>query len=245
MKYKIVPDYITKGTKRRSGRLINKVRFLVAHDTGNFNSTARNNVDYYKRTCNEQSASAHIFVDDKQIIECVPALTAPPEKAWHVLYNLPKDNELYGRDANDVAIGVELCYGSKINPNEAYKRYVWVLAYLCYKFNLNPVKDIVGHMTLDPRNRTDPVNALSKQGKTFEQLINDVATEFNSLRGGVKVAEPWKVDIAKNAKKAGLITSDHNPVDISEKWFVLQIALNVLNIVGKAIGKDLTKGGIL
>ena len=49
-------------------------------------------------------ASAHIFVDDKECIVCIPVT----EKAWHVLYNTPTDNQWYNADANnDVAFGVE------------------------------------------------------------------------------------------------------------------------------------------
>ena len=51
------------------------VKFVVAHDTGNPNSTAGQNVAYYEQSRNELSASAHLFVDDREIIECIPALT--------------------------------------------------------------------------------------------------------------------------------------------------------------------------
>ena len=106
-KYTIKADYLTRGTKRRSGILISpSVKFIVAHDTGNANSTAQGNVNYYKNSQNEIYASAHLFVDDKEIIECVPALTSDPEKALHVRYQLTKDNEIYGHNANDAAIGV-------------------------------------------------------------------------------------------------------------------------------------------
>ncbi|WP_413467483.1 hypothetical protein [Metabacillus niabensis] len=49
------------------------------------------------------------------------------EKAWHVQYNKPYDNRLFGDDANDCdcAIGVELCYGGPIDFTEGYKRFVW------------------------------------------------------------------------------------------------------------------------
>lgn len=178
MKYKITPMYLTTPSKRRSGNKIPKVRFVVAHDTGNAGSTARGNVRYYENSRNQMSASAHIFVDDKEIIECIPALTGTPEKAWHVLYDKPKDNQLFGDDANDAAIGIELCYGGEINNEEAYKRYVWVLAYTCYKFGLDPAKHITGHFILDPGRKTDPENALRKMGKSFKQLINDVVKEY-------------------------------------------------------------------
>jgi len=179
MKYNINKDYIAKGTMKRPGNGI-KVQFIVAHDTGNPGSTAQNNVDYYKRVANESYASAHIFVDDKQILECIPALTGPTERAYHVIYDVTKDNELFGVDANDGAIGVEFCYGNGINFTEAYKKYVWVIAYICFKFNIDPRKKITGHFILDPARKTDPVGGLKFGGKTFPQFLADVVTEYNN-----------------------------------------------------------------
>lgn len=45
--------------------------------------------------------------------------------------------------------------------------------------------------------------------------------------------EPWMEKVMEEAKKAGLITSDHNAVDPSPKWFVLAVALNLLKVVKK------------
>ncbi|MDA0616973.1 N-acetylmuramoyl-L-alanine amidase, partial [Acinetobacter baumannii] len=115
-------QYLTKPSKRRSGLLMSPgVRFVVAHDTGNPGSTAAANVRYYESSRDVQSASAHIFVDDKQILECIPALTGTPEKAWHVLYNVETDNRMFGLNANDAAIGVEYCFGDNIDADEAYR----------------------------------------------------------------------------------------------------------------------------
>ncbi len=165
---------------------ISKVRFIVAHDTGNPDSTAAQNVRYYTNSCNDMSASAHLFVDDKEILECVPALTAAPEKAWHVLYNVPKDNELYGVNANDAAIGVEYCYGANIDADKAYEKYVWLLARLCDEFELDPSKDIVGHFFLDPQRKTDPVTGLAFSRRTYEGLLRDVAALFATRNGAAE-----------------------------------------------------------
>ncbi|MGC3996415.1 MAG: N-acetylmuramoyl-L-alanine amidase [Anaeromyxobacter sp.] len=115
LRYAITPAYLTAPSRRRRGIALGRgVRFLVAHDTGNRGSTAAGNVAYYERTRDLKAASAHLFVDDRAILECVPALTAPPEKAWHVLYDVPTDNQVFGADANDAAIGVEYCWGGRI-----------------------------------------------------------------------------------------------------------------------------------
>lgn len=177
MKYEITKQYLTPGSKRRSGIKMNRVKFLVAHDTGNPGSTAKNNVDYYERSKDEMSASAHIFVDDKQIIECIPFLTGKPEKAWHVIYDVETDNKMYGDDANDVAGGIELCFGKNINIQEAYERYVWIMAYACFVHALDPKMMITAHYILDPKRKIDPKNSLALLGKTMKDLIQDVIKE--------------------------------------------------------------------
>ena len=191
-KYTIGAKYLPKPSRRRSGLPISKVRFLVAHDTGNPDSSASGNIQFYINTAHtvepKKTASAHIFVDDKQILECIPALTAPPEKAWHVLYDRPKDNELYGVNANDAAIGVEYCFGDKIDADKAYDKYIWVLAKLCDVFQLNPSKDIVGHFFLDPGRKTDPVNGLAHSRRTYEQLLRDVVAEYEACTGVLPLA---------------------------------------------------------
>ncbi|WP_028553164.1 peptidoglycan recognition protein family protein [Paenibacillus sp. UNC451MF] len=185
MKYEIIPRYlpgtVTAPSVRRSCLPIHKVHFMVAHDTGNPSSTASGNVAYYTRSAYErdQEASAHLFVDDKEIIECIPFLTSDsPEKAWHVQYNTSIDNMIYGFDANDAAGGIELCYGGSINLSEAYTRYVWVMAYACYRFGLDPVKHITGHYILDPTRKVDPKNAFSLLCISFDDFIQDVASEY-------------------------------------------------------------------
>jgi len=158
-------------------RLSPGVRFLVAHDTGNPGSTAANNVAYYERSRNDMAASAHLFVDDREIVECIPALTAEPEKAWHVRYDVEGDDRLYGHDANDAAIGVEYCYGGRIDADEAYRKYVWTLALLCHRYALD-TRRITGHCFLDPGRKTDPLTGLADSRRSYEQLLRDVAQEI-------------------------------------------------------------------
>jgi N-acetylmuramoyl-L-alanine amidase CwlA len=158
------------------------VRFIVAHDTGNAGSTAAGNVNYYENSRDQISASAHLFVDDREIIECIPALTSAPEKAWHVIYDVETDNKMFGDDANDVAIGVELCFGGHVNIQEAYKRYVYVMAFICDKYGLDPMKHITGHYVLDPKRKIDPVNSLKLLGKDLDDLKHDVAVELKVCR---------------------------------------------------------------
>ncbi|KAE8559753.1 peptidoglycan recognition protein family protein [Paenibacillus polymyxa] len=180
-KYTIERRYINKrhnvrpGTRLTSGAPV----FLVAHDTGNPGASADNHYTYFNGLV-DRSASAQTFIDDKKILEIIPTGTGPDpgEKAWHVLYNIKLDNELYGDDANDIALGVELCFGGKIDTLEAYKRFVWYMAYCCNKWSINPRTHIPSHKQLDPARKRDVDQALATIGKTLKELVYDVETEL-------------------------------------------------------------------
>ena len=159
----IIQKYIPINTERRPGIPIQKIKYIVAHDTGNLNSTALQNVDFYIKTANEVKASAHTFIDDKDIIECIPET----EKAYHVRRIVS--------NAIDEALALELCYFTDLERSKlAYKNYVEYIKAWCLKYKLNPNTDIVGHYKLDPTRRTDPLNAFKLIGKTWEDFIKDL-----------------------------------------------------------------------
>lgn len=184
MKYTIIQKHLTVNTKRRSGILLDHPEFLVAHDTGNKGSTALGNVEFYEGSNNVEFASAHLFIDDVNIIECIPSGLVPndptpAEKAWQVLYDVHTDNDMFGFDSNDCAIGFEYCYGDNINAKEAYKRYLWVMAWACWKLNLNVERKITGHFLLDPARKTDPQSGLmASLGISYNQFRKDLVVEY-------------------------------------------------------------------
>lgn len=209
IKYTITTDYIrplANPPRRRSGRAM-RVKFIVAHDSGNFGSTAKNNVKYYKDSYNHPTqSSAHTFIDDKDIIECIPLTIGTPEEAHHVLESRPKDNELYGGDSNRIGAGIELCFGGKVNTMEAYKRYVWYIAYCLYKFNI-PVRGyITGHYILDPGRKADPITAFKLIGKSWADFLADVEKEYKECTGQtpsipLQQVEGWKAELGIQAVK--------------------------------------------
>ncbi|MWV43079.1 N-acetylmuramoyl-L-alanine amidase [Paenibacillus sp. HJL G12] len=235
MKYIIEQEFLPAKTLRRPAIKNRGIEFIVAHDTGNDGSTATGNVNYFRNSANEIEASAHVFIDDKRIIECIPL----DEKAWHVRYNVTTDNELYGCDANDKAIGVELCYSSRkgsINNTESYKRYVWYIAYLCDTYNLDPMKKISGHNELDPSRKSDPFkNALKTMGISKQKFLIDVAEElkecqtndpnysvyqnnnhlkdFSILDNAIKYAQKWANASVRQKSDGSFVWSNMTKVD--------------------------------
>ena len=160
----IIRKYLPVPSKRRPGIKLAKVKYIVAHDTGNLNSTALQNVDYYIKSTNEITASAHAFVDDLGVIECIPF----EEVAYHVRRVVS--------NAIDEALAVELCYFTDLERSKtAYRHYVEYIKGLCAKYDLSPAMGLVGHYKLDPTRRTDPINAFSRIGKTWENFIADLS----------------------------------------------------------------------
>lgn len=172
----ITQKLIPVPSARRSGEKILDIKYIVCHDTGNDGSTALSNVDYYIQSAQLEQASAHIFIDDKGAVQCIP-LT---EKAWHVRYNAGISPNIEGSFSNDHAIGVELCFSSKglFDSKKSYDNYCSYIASLLIIYKLDMTK-LVQHAKLDPTRRTDPINAFSKIGKTWEMFLSDVGALIN------------------------------------------------------------------
>ncbi|MFC0189202.1 peptidoglycan-binding protein [Fictibacillus aquaticus] len=172
LKYPITNMYIDSKWGQRPGG--NRIpRYSVAHDTGNPGSSAMDNYRYFNSR--NLSSSAHVFIDDQDILVIIPL----NEKAYHVRQNVS--------DANEWAAGVELCWGGNIKFEEAYERYVWYFAYLCRQYNWNPELQIKGHFQIDPSRRTDPINAFKRYGKTFTGFITDVKEQLERVKAEEKL----------------------------------------------------------
>jgi N-acetylmuramoyl-L-alanine amidase CwlA len=238
-KYTINRKYINIGNAR-SGQKIAKVRFLVAHDIGKGDSTADENRRYFNN--HQPSASAHTFIDPTEILEIVPI----DEKAWHVRYDVPADNRMFGDDANDCAIGTELCHGPTQDFKKAYDKYVWYHAYLCDKFGLDPRNEIISHKVLDPGRRSDPDHALNPHGITFAQFIADVEKE---LRGSAAPPPPTFITgLVVGGKATVKQSATHYQAGQPIASFVKGNAYKILQI--KAVSKGNSKksyllGGIM
>lgn len=193
-------DFLPIGT-RRSGQPITskKPLFAVAHDTGNPHTTAQTNVNYYRNTYMENwatVASAHIFVDDKECIVCIPVT----EKAWHVIYNTPTDNQWYGADANDVAFGVEGSYfpGNIERSRKSLDNMARVLAYLCNYWDIDYKTEVPGHQDIQA-DKIDPGNLLEACG--YSRNVKNLDKQIAKYINGVKKSAPSKKLSTKTTKK--------------------------------------------
>lgn len=135
-------------------------------------------------------ASAHIFVDDKEAIICIPVT----EVAWHVMLNTTIDNQWYNADADYAAFGVEACYFTdKKRSLKSLDNAARVMAYLTKFWKINYKNEMPGHQDIQ-YDKQDPGNLLEACGLGRNTSIFDgyVAKHID----GVKVPKV-------NKKKAG------------------------------------------
>lgn len=119
-------------SKGNSGR-----KYIVIHYTGNNTDTAAGNANYFSSV--NRQASAHYFVDEKDVYEVV----SPDDTAWAVGVNYGRNN-LFGTCTNRNSISIEMCStGGKIGTN-TFAHTVELVKYLMGKYGI-PASHVVRH----------------------------------------------------------------------------------------------------
>ena len=214
--YEIIQDLLPIGLNR-PGQYLFPIGITV-HETATEDATDQNESKYFHN--GDRQASAHYFADYDSITQLIP----DNEVSWHGCYT-----------ANHKFISLEMCHFSDENKfNETWKRSVWLVALKCVEFGWNPenIEEVNTHNwvseTWGETDHTDPIGYFEEHNKTWNDFIYDVKILMEEIS---KVPEQWKLDIITNAKKAKLITSDHDPDEQATKWFVLATMLNLLKII--------------
>lgn len=124
------------------------IQFIVIHYTGNDGDTAMNNAKYY--ASNVVKASAHYFVDNKEIVQSVPDLRV----AWAVGgKKYPScaqtgGGTLYNICRNTDSISIELCDAKRDGvyapAPETVNAALALTRFLMAKYNI-PQKNVIRH----------------------------------------------------------------------------------------------------
>lgn len=145
MGYAINEKLIPFSKYTRPGKDIN-VKGVVIHWTANEAKGANAEMHYRYFSRSTRYASAHYFVDDKQILRIIPE----NEMAYHVGSRSYKTSK-YGSYPNASMIGVEMCVNSDADFKETYKRSVWLVAHLLKKYGLG-LDDLERHYDITGKN---------------------------------------------------------------------------------------------
>jgi hypothetical protein len=168
-----------------------KIEYIVIHYTGNNGDTAKNNTDYFKNVY--RGASAHYFVDESSIWQCVE----DNDVAWHCgtmgAYKHPSCR-------NGNSIGIELCSRKDSNGNYYFKpetvaNAIGLTTYLMKKYKI-PATNVIRHFDVVSKNCPAPFVEHPEQWTEFKSKLTLVP------RGLYRVAEECKNGKYVNQKGA-------------------------------------------
>lgn len=140
-----------------SSRHQTPIRYIVIHDTANPapTATAYNHYRYFNsRVVN---ASAHYFVDDREILE----ICSPDRAAWHC-----GDGRGKHGITNQNSIGVELCINQGSDREKAKKHLTRITHYLMVRFDI-PKERVVRHF--DASGKHCPGTMMANQWEEWNQ----------------------------------------------------------------------------
>jgi N-acetylmuramoyl-L-alanine amidase CwlA len=127
-----------------------------------------------------QNAFAHFFVDDTGILQVADTN--------YICYGA-------GQTANHSGyVQVELCETSDpVKFQKAYGAYVWLMAKLLYDKKLPVIdgKTLMSHQEVSSywheTDHQDPIAYLASHGKTWQNVVDDVAAQYNAMKGVVSM----------------------------------------------------------
>ena len=154
----------------------NKVnKYIVIHYTGNSTDTAYNNTKYFKSVYRE--ASAHYFVDDNNIYQCVE----DKNKAWHCGDNLKSGNvgSFYKKCTNSNSIGVEMCCTNYDISAKTEANTIELVKYLMNKYNI-PVSNVIRHYDVTNKICPKPFVNDSSRWTNFKNKLGGASTVTSS-----------------------------------------------------------------
>lgn len=226
MLFPIQEMMLTPNRWSRPQTKLKDVKGVVIHWTANENSgadaVANRNFFENRKYGRTGFGSAHFFVDDQQIIQCLPE----DERAYHVGATKYRTTR-FGSYPNNCTLGIEMCVNSDGQFSVVYKQTVLLAAKLIKKYNLDPDLDLVRHYDVTGKNC--PAMFTSNH---WGRINNSYAKKYGV---GSNADRAWKVFkqavkdalVAKSDRLIGLPTIRKGTSD-RQATIVLQNSLNKL-----------------
>lgn len=207
IKYRYLP--IKYNFSERKG---SKIEWIVIHDTAN-HGVGANAFNHYKYfSGGARKASAHYFVDDKEIVQIID----DGKSAWHC-----GDNQGHGRAINGCrnvsSIGIELCINQDGDYQKAKENTIELVKYLMKKYKIGLDK-VCRHY--DVSRKRCPSTFTEADWADFKKKIAEpikVSINFEGVKQNMNIEEknapsPWAKEDWEWGKKFG-ITDGTRPKD--------------------------------
>lgn len=159
------PEYVSvqliDNKNARSGVKLKEINNIVIHYTGNPNTTAQNNRDYFDKI--DTDVCSHFVIGlDGEIIQCVPL----------------NEKSQASNNRNFDTISIEVCHpdsSGKFNT-DTYQSLIKLAAWLCNNSSLK-AKDVIRHY--DITGKECPKYYVNNQS-AWDNLINDINSQLKN-----------------------------------------------------------------
>ncbi len=188
----------------------NSKKYIVIHDTGNYNkgAGAMNHFDYFNG--GDRKASAHYFVDSKLVLQVVE----DNDRSWHcgVKYGT---SQLRPEVNNSNSIGIEICVNLDSDYEIAFNKAIELTKYLMKFYNISS-NNVVRHF--DACSKSCPNTMKADNWKKWNEFKTKLEEKDMFKVGNLTVInekEYQKVAITK-AIEQGVFVGDGKSLDCSE-----------------------------
>ena len=205
------------------------VKYLVIHYTGNDGDTARNNLNYFHEKV--VKASAHFFVDEKEVCCSVPW--------YHIAWHCGTSGKYVHEDCRNAnSIGIEICSRRNVNGyyfnNEAVRNAAQFTAQQMKNYNI-PLGNVIRHYDvtgkLCPRPFVD-----DSAWKSFKDLV----WYYYKLKAGETMAYYEKLedipvgeqrDIVSELVNKGIVKGNSQGLHLSSDMTRMFVFLRRLGVI--------------
>jgi N-acetylmuramoyl-L-alanine amidase CwlA len=158
----------------------NNPKYIVIHDTDNTGNGANANAHFNYFNGGNRNASAHVFVDDNNIIQTVEF----KDSSWHC-----GDGGNRNGISNQNSIGIEICVNSDGDYNKAVNNTIELTKYLMKEYNID-INNVVRHYDASGKNCPQSMSANSWQKwKEFKSMLTEKPTYYRIITGGFNTLE--------------------------------------------------------
>lgn len=191
----LIPAHNTNYTIGRTA----KIDYIVIHYTAGDGDTAKDNGYYFRRS--DRDASAHFFVDEKEIVQSV-GLT---DTAWHA----------GNWKMNCRSIGIEMCSrkkgGKYYIPDATIALAQALTRELMAKYNI-PVENVIRHYDVTGKKCPEPFVRDPAQWYAFRAglIEQEQKQDGGNVMPDKNAPSPWAKDACEWAIKKGYFKGDDN-----------------------------------
>ena len=168
--------YIPANSKNHGGkRSLGGIKYIVVHYTANEGDTAKGNANYFKNNALKNPASAHYFVDDKEIVKSVPdnyiAYSVGGGK-----YKNTKGASFYKKCCNTNSISIELCNSAVSVPEKTEQRAAEFIREKMKEYNI-PIENVIRHYDVTGKVCPKPYVKDETAWKRFKERMEGIDME--------------------------------------------------------------------